>query len=300
MSVPFLKMHGLGNDFVLIDDLVGPFQEGGVRREPGAPGITPELAARMGHRQFGVGFDQLLWLRVAGTPWTVTRGRVPADAPQADARMEIFNPDGSMAEMCGNGVRAAALYLFRYGPKPGQSLYRIETLGGLKEIEVRDGRMTVDMGPPLLGTGLEGEALGSDIDFGGSTHLGHEVNMGNPHAVFFVPCLKEIPFEKWGPEAERHARFPNRANIEFVEVDGPSDLRVRVWERGAGPTLACGTGACAAAVAALQTHRVKLDPQTGFVGVHLPGGKLEISWRGPGTPVLMRGPAAEVFRGEFF
>ena len=134
----------------------------------------------------------------------------------------------------------------------------------------------------------------------GVTHHAHEVDMGNPHAVFFVPCLKDIPFEKWGPEAERHAQFPNRANIEFVEVEGLSRLRVRVWERGAGPTLACGTGACAAAVAALQTQRVRHEPSAGFVVVHLPGGALEISWQGPGTSVFMRGPAAEVFRGEFF
>ena len=302
MSLPFLKMHGLGNDFVVIDDLQGaPGSPGSVRRAAGAGKITPELAARIGHRQFGVGFDQLLWLRPAGTPWTVTRGREPPRVSQADARMEIFNPDGSMAEMCGNGVRAAALYLFRHGPKAGLSRYRIETLGGLKEIEVASDLMTVDMGVPLLQGGFDSgvDGVGEEIEFSGFNHHFFEVNLGNPHAVLFVPCLRDIPFEKWGPEAERHPRFPDRSNIEFVEVEGPSSMRVRVWELGAGPTLACGTGACASAVAALFTHRVKPDPATGFVQVHLPGGVLSIRWSGPGSSVFMQGPATEVFRGVF-
>ena len=302
IRTPFLKMHGLGNDFVVIDDLVGSTgSEGGVRRAPGSVHITPALAARMGHRQFGVGFDQLLWLRPAGTDWTVTRGIMPALDLRADARMEIFNPDGSMAEMCGNGVRAAALYLSRHGPKPGLPRYRIETLGGLKEIQVADGLMTVDMGVPGLkgGFGEGAQGPGEELLVGGFAKHFFEVDMGNPHAVFFVPCLAEIPFEKWGPEAEKNPRFPYRSNIEFVEGVGPSELRVRVWERGAGPTLACGTGACAAAVAALFTRRCRLDPESGFVRVHLPGGELAIRWDGPGKPVLMRGPATEVFRGEF-
>lgn len=300
--IPFLKMHGLGNDFVVVDDLSGPGpSSGAVRRAPGSADITPALAARIGHRQFGVGFDQLLWLRPAGTEWTVTRGVTPAPSNGGDARMEIFNPDGSMAEMCGNGVRAAALYLFRHGPKPGLSHYRIETLGGLKEIQVNDGLMTVDMGVPGLkgGFGEGAQGTGEELTVGGFAQHFFEVDMGNPHAVFFVPCLAEIPFEKWGPEAERNPRFPHRSNIEYVETVGPSELRVRVWERGAGPTLACGTGACAAAVAALFTRRARLDPETGFVRVHLPGGELAIRWEGAGNPVLMRGPATEVFRGEF-
>jgi diaminopimelate epimerase len=270
MSLPFLKMHGLGNDFVLIDALT-PFT---------SHILNPELARRICDRRFGVGADQVLWLK-------------PAQAGNgADARMEIFNANGSMAEMCGNGIRALVLYLFRYGPKPGQHSYLIETLAGIKKVQIHGELISVDMGIPVLGGGFLKE--GEVIQVAGRQVRFYEVNLGNPHAVIFADRLDVVQLEQLGPAIETHLRFPHRTNVEFVQVLNASEIRVRVWERGAGATLACGTGACASAVASLATSQVKGDVQ-----VHLPGGTLQIRWPGVGSSVVMTGPAQEVFRGEF-
>jgi diaminopimelate epimerase len=275
MGIPFLKMQGLGNDFVVIDDLGKPE---GLRQR-----IPPELAREICDRRFGVGADQILWLKT------------PQDA-SCDARMDILNADGSVAEMCGNGIRAAGLYLYRHGPKP-KSGYRIETLGGIKDLEIcKDGEggarsVRVDMEKPLLQGGFPDQ--GERLMAGGQELRFFEVNMGNPHTVFFTDDVLGVPLERLGPLIETHARFPSRTNVEFVQVTGPSAIRVRVWERGAGITLACGTGACASAVASLATRRV-----SGTVEVELPGGLLKIRWN-PGEPVFMEGPAEEVFRGVF-
>jgi diaminopimelate epimerase len=266
MAIPFLKMQGIGNDFVVIDDLGKP--------KALCHKLTPELARRICDRRHGVGADQVLWLKS------------PENA--VDARMEILNSDGSTAEMCGNGIRAVALYLYRHGPKR-KAVYRIETLAGIKDAEVREGHVSVEMGKPGLGR-PEGELieiLGQELRF-------FEVDMGNPHAVIFVDDVARYPVEQLGPALESHPRFPRRTNVEFVQVSGEHSIRVRVWERGAGLTLACGTGACASAVAALATGRVN-----GTVRVELPGGALMLRWN-PGESVLMEGPAEEVFRGEFF
>ena len=277
MSIPFLKMHGLGNDFVVIDDLGKP--EGLCQR------LDDELAREICDRRFGVGADQILWLKA------------PIEA-SVDARMEIFNSDGSVAEMCGNGIRAVALYLYRHGPKR-KDTYTVETLAGTKTVRVQQGEVAVDMGEPKLLGGFADEVEaknppGEKIHASGMDLKFFEVSMGNPHAVIFTESLTGFPVERLGQVIEQHSRFPERTNVEFVEVTGPHSIRVRVWERGAGITLACGTGACASAVASLATGRVESP-----VDVDLPGGRLRIQW-GQGSPVIMEGPAEESFRGEYF
>lgn len=268
-------MHGLGNDFVVIDDLdavrVGPTP------------FNAELAIKICDRRLGVGADQILWLK-------------PPQDPSADVRMEILNSDGSIAEMCGNGIRAVALY---YDQKLGgarKCSYRVETLAGLKTVEIQKGaeaslsQVTVDMGPPQLG--FSGN-LGEELEIQGKVLRFYEVSMGNPHAVIFVKDFSHLAIQEFGPLIEMHPRFPKRTNVEFVRVTGKNQITVKVWERGAGLTLACGTGACASAVAALAIGQV-----SGEVQVDLPGGCLEISWEGQGQSVYMTGPAVEVFRGE--
>ncbi len=271
MKISFLKMHGLGNDFVVIDDLAKPLTE-----------ISPKLAQRICDRRFGVGADQILRLK---------------RSEKADAFMEIINADGSVAEMCGNGIRAVALYLYRRGLSPGRQEYRVDTLAGVKTLTVHPGKspsedsVTVDMGIPVLGSGFPS---GEPIDVEGEPFKFFEVNVGNPHAVFYVDDVDVFPVEQYGPLVEHHPRFPRRTNVEFVQVIDPSRVRVRVWERGAGITLACGTGATAVGVATLARGMARSP-----VRIDLPGGALKISWNGIGTPALMEGPAEEVFQGEF-
>jgi len=265
MKIPFVKMQGLGNDFIVIDSIQGPARE---LRE-----ISAKQARKICDRRFGVGADQILWLRK------------PHDAG-AQVRMEILNNDGSVAEMCGNGIRAVAVYLRDSGAVKSGEL-GVETLAGLKKVWIKGSLVRVDMGPPKLGASRELLGLrASKIEF-------HEVSMGNPHAVVFVDELTNYPVEALGSEAEVHPRFPQRTNVEFVQVTGTHAIRVVVWERGAGLTLACGTGACASAVAAIATGRVQSPVQ-----VALPGGALSIDWAGGQFPVMMEGPAEEVFRGE--
>jgi diaminopimelate epimerase len=268
-SLKFTKMQGLGNDFIVIDD---------IGAQPATAGVlSPEVAKRICDRRFGVGADQILWLRKAGQ-----------SAARPDLRMEILNADGSVAEMCGNGIRAVALYLNRHLFKD-KTEFNIETLAGMKTVQVKGATVLVDMGIPTLGSGVSmgGELLPkTEFKF-------FEVNVGNPHAVIFLDSLNAFLVEKWGPLIEAHPRFPSRTNVEFVEVKSSHAIQVRVWERGAGITLACGTGACAAAVASLVTGKVQ-NP----VEVQLPGGNLKITWAGPGCSVMMEGPAEEVFSGE--
>jgi diaminopimelate epimerase len=276
-SVKFTKMHGLGNDFIVIDDLgVASVISGG---------LSSEVAQKICDRRFGIGADQILWLR-------------KPHASALDARMEILNADGSIAEMCGNGIRAVALYLNRH-VFAGKTEFQIETLAGIKKVQVNGASVLVDMGIPFLGSGDVSQSTdsisggGELIQAGGAEFRFSEVNVGNPHAVFFVDQVTNFPVEKWGAILENHSRFPNRTNVEFVEVKSPNRIQVRVWERGAGITLACGTGACASAVASLAAGKVQ-NP----VEVQLPGGNLKITWSGPNNPVMMEGPAEEVFRGE--
>ena len=269
-ELKFTKMQGLGNDFIVIDDLLKSVTKGIL--------FSPQDAVKICDRRFGVGADQILWLK-------------KSKSSECDARMEILNADGSWAEMCGNGIRAVALYLKTYAQNK-QDGYRIETPAGIKRVQVVGDEIQVDMGAPVFaGRELQAETiqvLDRPFEF-------YSVSMGNPHAVIFVEDLKSFPVETYGPQIETHSRFPKRTNVEFVQITDPHSLRVRVWERGAGVTLACGTGACASAVAALATQRVR-----GVLKVSLPGGDLKISWAGPNHSVLMQGPATEVFQGIFY
>lgn len=272
MRLPFVKMHGLGNDFVLVDERDGERQD------------WPDLARRVAHRRLGVGCDQVLLVRSSAT---------------ADLRMDIYNADGSRAEMCGNGIRCLALYARLRGLCPGGELH-VETLAGIVGTRFRGEDVEVDMGTPILdGRSIPVKADGPVRDC--SVSLGDEavrvtcVSMGNPHAVVFVEDAEAVPVEKLGPRLETHPFFPRRTNVEFVQVLGPQGLRMRVWERGAGVTLACGTGACAAAVAAAWTGRAEREAQ-----VFLDGGVLRVHWDPATGRVSLTGPAALVFEGEVF
>ena len=272
-KMPFTKMQGIGNDFVMLDLLA-----------EGAPDLDwPALAQRANDRRFGVGGDGLI---------LVERGE---DAP---FRMRMFNPDGSEAEMCGNGIRCFAKLLKDRGHLDGD-LARVET--GAGELELRlegDGRVTVDMGraeldPTRIGMAPEVAAIAGgrfvEAPLGG--YRATAVSMGNPHAVIFTDDVAAVDLARIGPELERSPLFPRRVNVHFVQVVSPTELIQRTWERGAGLTLACGTGACACAVAAFVTGRSGRE-----VLIHLPGGDLQIESRDDGR-VLMTGPAETVFTG---
>ncbi len=263
MNRPFIKMHGLGNDFVVFDHLKDAFEIDGAK------------AAKIADRRLGVGCDQIIQILPAA-----------ADGTQAHAEMRIFNADGSRAEMCGNAARCVAKYLRGAMDLPGETLI-VQTLAGLIRIQPRAGGLeAVDMGRPVSGS--VGEAIsvasGERFDF-------TEVSMGNPHCVVFVEEVATFPLERVGPILETHERFPNRSNVEFVQVLDAGRIRMRVWERGAGITPACGTGACAAAVAAVLNGHVQRQ-----VTVVLDGGELDILWRDD-DHVIMTGEAAVSFHG---
>ena len=282
-SLPFTKMHGAGNDFVVLD---------GLRHD--LPPLE-SLATRLAHRNFGVGFDQLLVVR-------------PSTEQVADFRMEIFNADGSQVEMCANGIRCFFRYLREAGHTTADSL-RVETLSGVVVPRwAGDGRVSVDMGPPILAPAKvpttlrasdgEAPALDLPLDVAGSTVRVSAISMGNPHAVVFVDDVDAAPVEELGPRVEHSPAFPNRVNVEFVEVVDRARVRQRTWERGTGETLACGSGACATAVASILLGHVDEA-----VTVELRGGELEIRWAGRSEPagsesVWMTGPTATVFTGE--
>ncbi|MCC6661460.1 MAG: diaminopimelate epimerase [Phycisphaerales bacterium] len=278
MVVPFDKMHGCGNDFLVVD-----------ARQGFAP--DPAGAARAWcDRRFAVGGDGLILVRPSSV---------------ADWRMQILNSDGSEAEMCGNGLRCFAKYL-RDHQLETRASYTVETGAGvlqptLLEYQPARAQVCVDMGPPRLhpdqipfiadaGSQRVVDAL---LQVDDDPFKITCVSMGNPHCVVFVDSLDTINVAWWGPQIERHERFPARTNVEFVEVNSPTELTMRVWERGAGQTLACGTGACATLVAA---HLGGLSERQGVV--HLAGGDLQIAWRETDDHVLMTGPAATSFRGE--
>ena len=279
-TLRFTKMHGAGNDVMVVD---------GIRQS--LPAIAP-LAPIWGDRHTGVGFDQLLVLRPAGAG---------ADFAGADFRMEIFNPDGSQVEMCANGLRCFFQYLREEG-HTDQDEVTVETLSGVVIPRAAgDGLVTVEMGAPVLtpakipttlGDGEEGPMLDELLDLGDLQLPVTPVSMGNPHAVIFVDDVDATAVETLGPRIENHPAFPNRTNVEFVQIVARDRVRQRTWERGTGETLACGSGSCATAVAGML--RGVLDPAVTIV---LRGGELQITWDGGDASVFMTGPAARIFDG---
>lgn len=284
MKLKFTKMQGTGNDFVVIDAINQHIDFG------------PEQWRRLGDRRFGVGADQIL---VVERP----------TAPGCDFRYRIFNQDGGEVEQCGNGARAFVRFVSEKGLTQGRSI-RVQTMKGIIAPRLEaDGSITVDMGAPVLeparvpfdAAGLQGQAEGRDTVYplavqleGGSREvLVSVVSMGNPHAVQVVDDVDSAPVAETGPQIEQHPRFPNRVNAGFLQVLDRHHVKLRVYERGAGETLACGTGACAAVVAGIR--RGLLDSP---VHVSARGGELSIAWAGEGQPVYLSGPAVTVFEGE--
>jgi len=272
MRLEFTKMHGLGNDFMVID-LVSQR----VR-------LTPELIRQLADRHFGVGFDQLLIVE-------------PPGRPDVDFCYRIFNADGSEVSQCGNGARCFARFV-RERRLTRKDVLRVETASGVIELYIDDlGWVTVNMGAPRFAPVQipfvsDSEALFYPVEVNGQTVELSTVSMGNPHAVLRVENVDTAPVETLGPALEVHPRFPERVNVGFMQVVDKHLIRLRVFERGTGETLACGTGACAAAVAGIR--RGWLDSP---VKVVLPGGELEIRWDGGNAPVIMIGPTARVYDG---
>lgn len=273
MHLHFTKMHGLGNDFVVLD---------GVRQ---SVSLTPEQLRFLADRHFGVGFDQLLLVE-------------PATQPGVDFRYRIFNADGSEVEQCGNGARCFARFVFDQGLTNKREI-RVETKKGVIAPRLEsDGQVTVDMGAPRFAPAeipfiSDSDAVLQPLDLDDTTVDISVVSMGNPHAVQVVADVESAPVAVHGPLTESHSRFPERVNAGFMQVVDRHNVRLRVYERGSGETLACGTGACAAVVAGIR--RGLLDSP---VRVATRGGELTIAWAGPGQPVLMTGPAVTVFTGE--
>jgi diaminopimelate epimerase len=273
MWIEFAKMHGLGNDFVVIDAI-----HQAVR-------FDSERIRFLADRHFGIGCDQVLLVE-------------PSDGPDADFRYRIFNADGGEVEQCGNGARCFARFVRDQGLTDRDEI-RVRTAAGIIRPRLEpDGQVTVDMGAPRFAPAeipFRAEAEAPEYRFdveGRSLSLG-VVSMGNPHAVLRVDDSDAAPVEDLGPIVEHHARFPRRVNVGFMQVLEDSHIRLRVYERGVGETLACGTGACAAVAVGRRrgwlAERVRVD---------LPGGSLRIRWAGAGTPVYMTGPAVRVFEGR--
>ena len=273
MLLRFTKMHGLGNDFMVID-LVTQHAH-----------IQPKHVRQWGDRHTGVGFDQLLIVE-------------PPSRPDVDFRYRIFNADGSEVEQCGNGARCFARFVVDKRLTAKKRI-RVETKGGVIELNLRsDGQITVDMGAPRLEPAqipfaATETAVCYPVEVAGRTVELAAVSMGNPHGVLRVDDVDTAPVHELGAQLETHPRFPQKANIGFLQVVDAHHARLRVWERGCGETQACGTGACAAAVAGIRQGWLQSPVQ-----ISLPGGSLSIEWAGPGAPVLMTGPALRVFEGQ--
>jgi diaminopimelate epimerase len=276
--IPFTKMHGTGNDYIYVDAIERPIDE------------PAKLSIVMSNRHFGVGSDGLILV-------------LPSD--KGDFRMRMFNADGSEAEMCGNGIRCFAKYVYDRGLTKKTSL-DIETGAGMKKIDltVEHGKAVkarVNMGTPRLErneipmTGDPGRVIDEPLTLlDGTVVRITAVSMGNPHAVIYVDDTKNFAVEKYGPEIERSPLFPRRTNVEFVTVVGNNEVLQRTWERGSGETLACGTGASAVCVAGVLTGRTGRK-----IISHLAGGDLELEWSEENGQLCMTGPAVEVFSGDW-
>ncbi|MCI0401125.1 MAG: diaminopimelate epimerase [Gammaproteobacteria bacterium] len=273
MDVEFTKMHGLGNDFVLINGLTRPVN------------LSRDQIRLVADRRFGVGCDQVLLLK-------------PAETQGADVRFQIYNANGREVEQCGNGARCVGQYLWQRGLVNADPI-ALETIDGLVTLYRQgDGQVKVNMGIPRLNPGeipmlAKCCANGYVLKVGDQKVQISAVSMGNPHAVIQVDDAETAPVNSLGPLIAQHEVFPNGANVGFMQVIDASHIRVRVWERGVGETLACGTGACAAAVTGRLLSLVNEE-----VDVALPGGHLQISWKGGSEPVWMTGPATQVFEGR--
>ncbi len=279
MLIEFTKYHGLGNDFILIDN-----------RTSTEPLITPEQAINLCDRHFGIGADGVIFA-LPGQDGT-------------DYTMRIFNSDGSEPEMCGNGIRCLARFLaeLEAGTNTASRLYRIHTLAGAIAPELTaDGQVRVDMGVPRLLAGeipttlvpASEKVIDRPLEVAGKSWAVTCVSTGNPHCITFVDDVAAIPLETIGPQFEHHSVFPQRTNTEFIQVVRRDYLKMRVWERGAGATLACGTGACASLVAGVLTG--KCDHAA---TVELPGGSLQIEWSELDQRLYMTGSAERVFTGK--
>jgi diaminopimelate epimerase len=284
MRIRFTKMHGAGNDFVVLDETRGRLQ------------LSPQQIRRLADRHFGIGADQVLSVR-------------PAPDAGVDFEYVIHNSDGGEVEHCGNGARCFVRFVREHGLTDKRTI-RVRTVNQVLELsEQPDGRVTVDMGPPIFDlAAVPFDPAGLDPHREGGWHVWHlalgtradapivgvaVLSMGNPHAVQEVADVDTAPVTTQGPLIEHHSRFPRRVNAGFMQVVDRGHIRLRVWERGAGETLACGTGACAAVVAGIRLGR--LDAR---VDVQTRGGLLTIEWAGGNAPVRMTGPAATVFEGE--
>jgi diaminopimelate epimerase len=284
MRIRFTKMQGAGNDFVVLDETRG------------GPALTPAQYRFLGDRHFGVGADQILTVR-------------PSPAPGIDFQYVIHNSDGGEVEQCGNGARCFLRFVREHG-LTSKDTVRVQTLSGVIEPRMNaDGRITVDMGAPVFEpekvpfdpAGLTPQSEGGwhTWHLALSTHAESAIipvtvlSMGNPHAVQVVADVDSAPVAQQGPLIEQHPRFPQRVNAGYMQVVSRSQVRLRVYERGAGETLACGTGACAAVVSG-----IRLGLLDNRVDVQTRGGLLTIEWAGVGTPVLMTGPAVTVFEGD--
>ncbi|MGZ0050282.1 diaminopimelate epimerase [Brevibacillus gelatini] len=277
----FTKLHGLGNDYVYVNCF-----------EEKLTGVDlPELARRVSDRNFGIGGDGLILI-------------LPSE--RADFRMRVFNNDGSEAKNCGNGLRCVSKYVYDHG-LTRQTTFTVETLGGIMKPVVSlgaDGKVeqvTIDMGEPRFERAAipmagipEEQAREEVLEVDGAVFTMTAVSMGNPHAIIFVEEVRDEDVRKYGPQIEFHEWFPERTNVEFIQILNREEILFRVWERGSGVTLACGTGACAAAVAAALAGKVDRK-----VTVHLAGGDLFIDWREEDNRVYMTGPATEVFTGKY-
>ena len=285
IEIPFIKMHGIGNDYIYIDALKGELPHYLKENK------LPDLARKISDRHFGVGSDGLILI-------------LPSEC--ADFRMRIFNADGSEAKMCGNGVRCVGKYVYDLGFTNKKDI-KVETNSGIKYLELLEGEngvegVIVDMGSPFFKKGeipaygeKEEEMRDEEIEVGGETYKVTGIGMGNPHGVVYVNEVDNLDLPKIGPGLENHPKWPDRANIEFVKVLSPKEIQVRVWERGSEETLACGTGACASAVASYKKGLT--EPE---VTVHLRGGDLKISYDEENNRVKMTGPAEFIAKGTFW
>ena len=273
MTLNFTKMHGLGNDFVVIDAINQ------------AVTLTPEQVRALADRHFGIGCDQLLLVETA-------------TSAEADFRYRIFNADGGEVGQCGNGARCFMQFVHEHGLTDQPSV-KVETANGMLQLlREADGQITVNMGiprfePPEIPFSAAARATQYTLDAGGHALEIGALSLGNPHAVLRVNNIETAPVAELGPLIERHERFPERVNAGFMQIVDDTTIRVRVYERGAGETLACGSGACAAVVAGRLWGQLN-----DTVKVMLKGGELVVSWSGEGTPVMMTGPATTVFQGQ--